>query len=168
MAKPSQHITPQFAQQLLAVLSRHLEGTKRLLQYLDAEKSAIEKRDYDAYYAIVENKKQTLVSIESTERERHSLLHSIGYEIDKAGFEAFVRKIPATWQTRFNDVWNNLSQNLKRCRDLNEVNGKVLLHAQLASERLLQVIKGVRPNETVYRANGRAHAGASHRSLATA
>lgn len=164
----SESITPTIAQNLMAILNRHLTAVKKLMQYLDAEKSAIEKRDYDAYYAIAENKKHLLIDIETVERERHALLHSIGVSVDKAGFDTFLSNIPKPWQHKFTSVWDELRDGLNRCRDTNQVNGKILLHAQIASERLLQLVKGVRPNETVYVANGRTQNNCDHRSLALA
>ncbi|MDX1693365.1 MAG: flagellar protein FlgN [Ketobacteraceae bacterium] len=164
----STQVTPQNAQQFLGLLKKDLSKADQLLQYLEAEKSAIEKRDLDGYHGLQNNKKQLLIEIESLDRERKSLMESMGFSADKQGFQSFLQQVPANWRSRFEHLWESLSGKLNRCKDLNQVNGKILLHAQIATERLMQMIKGVSTNETVYQQNGRTSQGGNARCLATA
>lgn len=164
----SHKVTPQKAQQFLALLKKDLSKADQLLQYLEAEKSAIETRDFDGYHGLQNNKKQLLIDIEALDRERTALMQEMGFSADKQGFDEFVKLVPTNWQQRFNDMWTTLSEKMNRCRDLNQVNGKVLHHAQIATERLMQMIKGVSSNQTVYHANGRTTQSGNARCLATA
>ncbi len=164
----STQVTPQKAQQFLALLKKDLTKADQLLQYLEAEKAAIEKRDFTGYHGLQNNKKQLLIEIESLDRERQGLMQEMGFAADKEGFEEFLEKVPTNWRARFEDLWESLSAKMNRCRDLNQINGKILLHAQIATERLMQMIKGVSSNQTVYRANGRTTQSGDQRRLATA
>ena len=164
----SQQVTPQKAQQFLALLKKDLNKSDQLLQFLEAEKSAIEKRDFDSYNALSNNKKQLLIEIESMERERHAVMADMGFSVDKAGFESFLTQVPSNWRARFEALWNSLTDKLQRCRALNQVNGKILLHAQIATERLMQMLQGVNSNQTVYHANGRTSQTGKNRCLAMA
>ena len=136
-------VNPQTAQKFLHVLKKDLGKTDQLLQYLEAEKSAIEARDFDAYNSLLNNKKQLLVDIESLERERRSMMQEMEFSADKDGFSEFLNHVPSSWKGRFEDLWRSLSEKLKRCRDLNQINGKILLHAQIATERLMQLIRAL-------------------------
>lgn len=164
----AQQVTPQKAQQFLASLKKDLGKADQLLQYLEAEKSAIQERDFKGYHAMMTNKKQLLVDIESADRERQAIMQEMGFSADKEGFQAFLTQVPTNWRERFETMWEALSSKMNRCKDLNQVNGKILLHAQMATERLLQLVKGVSPNETVYHANGRTTQNGNQRCLATA
>ena len=161
-------VNPQTAQKFLQLLKLDLGKTDQLLQYLEAEKSAIEARDFDAYNNLLNSKKQLLIEIESLERERRSMMEQMQFSPDKEGFNEFLNHVPSSWKGRFEDLWSTLSQKLGRCRDLNQINGKILLHAQIATERLMQLMKGVSQNEMVYRPNGRTAILGNQRSLATA
>lgn len=164
----STQVTPQKAQKFLSILKKDLSKADQLLQYLEAEKSAIEKRDLDGYQGLQNNKKQLLIDIEALDRERKTLMEEMGFATDKEGFYAFLEKVPGNWRSPFEDLWRTLSEKMNRCKDLNQVNGKILLHAQVATERLMQMIQGVSTNETVYRANGRTSQSSNARCLATA
>lgn len=161
-------VTPKKAQQFLELLKKDIAKTDQLMQYLEAEKKAIEDRDYDNYNKLLEHKKHLLIEVESLDHERQKIMQEMGFSSDKEGFNRFLAQVPSTWKSRFEDLWSTLTDKLNRCRDLNQVNGKILLHAQIATERLMQMMKGVSPNETIYHANGRTTAGASQRCLATA
>lgn len=161
-------VTPQNAQKFLELLKTDLAKTDQLVQYLEAEKSAIQERDFDSYTSLLSKKKHLLIEIESIDRNRQALMVEMGFPGDKEGFHNFLNHVPSAWKTKFEDLWNALATTLNRCKDLNQINGKILLHAQIATDRLMQMIKGVSPNETVYRANGRKSQGANQRMLATA
>ena len=167
-ASASPQVTPQNAQQFLSLLKQELTKASQLIQYLEAEKTAIEKRDFKGYHALQNNKKQFLIDVETLSRERAGLMSSMGFSPDKEGFSEFLEKVPTNWRNRFQECWSALSVKMNRCRDLNQVNSKILLHAQIATERLMQMIKGVSANQTVYHANGRTSQSGQQRSLATA
>ena len=162
------NVTPQSAQKFLQLLKQDLGKTDQLLQYLEAEKSAIEARDFDAYNKLLNNKKQLLIEIEGLERERQTMMQQMEFSADKEGFQQFLNYVPSSWKARFEDLWQSLSDKLNRCRDLNQINGKILLHAQIATERLMQLMKGVAPNQMVYRPNGRTSMLGNQRTIATA
>ncbi|MCG8668790.1 MAG: flagellar protein FlgN [Pseudomonadales bacterium] len=164
----SHQVTPQKAQQFLELLKTDLRKTDELVQYLEAEKSAIQERDFDSYTSLLSQKKHLLVEIESLDRERQNLMTAMGFPGTKEGFEDFLQYVPSAWKGRFEDIWSALTKKLNRCKDLNQINGKILLHAQIATDRLMQMIKGVSPNETVYRANGQRSQIGNQRSLAMA
>lgn len=167
-AAPAPQVTPQKAQQFLALLKKDFTKASQLLQFLEAEKAAIEQRDFKGYHGLQDNKRQLLVEVEALNRERANILADMGFSADKPGFESFLNKVPANWRDRFEHSWAALSKTMNRCRDLNDINSKILLHAQIATERLMQMIKGVSANQTVYRANGRTTQAGQPRSLATA
>merc|ERR1711916_265607 len=78
----TQKVTPQNAQKFLELLKTDLTKTDQLVQYLEAEKSAIQERDFDSYTSLLSKKKHLLIEIESIDRNRQALMADMGFPGD--------------------------------------------------------------------------------------
>lgn len=161
-------LNPQNARQLLQLLEQDKQVSQRLIALLSEERAALEKRDYSRYHELIEQKKEVLLSLDKVDRDRRVLMESMGYSVDKDGMEALISQLPAAWQARFQTLWSELTSNLATCRHLNEVNGRILNHAQQAIERLMSFLRGVSPQQSIYNRQGKKGLLAGNRSLAMA
>ena len=164
----SAKVSPKLAQQLLQTLEQDLALAMRLKTLLLEEKDRLEQRQYPAYQQVVKDKTQLLVQLDQADLERKQLMAGMGFNADRQGFFAFLQQVPASWQEKFTQVWEGLSDAMNTCARLNKVNGKILAHSQNAIERLMVIIRGGSQQPTVYQANGRRNMGPSQRVLATA
>jgi flagella synthesis protein FlgN len=161
-------VTPTHAQKLLQAIQHDIQISGQLLALLKQEKQALERRDYSDYHPIIETKKKHLQELEMADRKRRDLMAEMGFSADSEGLNAFLAHIPVAWRGRFEGAWNQLMGNLQTCRHQNEVNGRILNHAQQAIERLMSYLRGVSPNQAIYTKTGRKGLLASNRSLAMA
>lgn len=164
----SNQISPKAAQQLLRAIEQDYALAQSLKSVLQEEKSILEKRQYTAHSALLARKTQLLMELDQADLARRQAMADMGLQLDKQGFDLFVKQVPLTWQERFQSGWEKLSDTMNACARLNKVNGKILAHAQNSMEQLMSIIKGTANQVSVYQANGRRNLSASHRMLATA
>lgn len=164
----SSPVSPKVAQQLLQVIEHDCQLANQLKTILQEEKTLLEQRQYNAHSELVQTKTQRLIALEDADQKRRQLLAEMGFSADRDGFEAFLKNVPASWQERFRQHWDQLSDTMNTCGRLNRVNGKILAHAQHSMERLMTIIKGTVNQVAVYQANGRKSSNAGHRMLVTA
>ncbi|MGB3623396.1 flagellar protein FlgN [Ketobacter sp. MCCC 1A13808] len=165
---PAAKVSPQAAQQLLKVIEHDCQLAQQLKTVLQEEKTLLERRQYNAHSELVKQKTRSLIQLEEADQQRRQIMSEMGFSADKAGFDLFLKQVPASWQQRFSQNWDTLSDTMNTCGRLNKVNGKILAHAQNSMERLMTIIKGTVNQVAIYQANGRKSLNAEHRMLVTA
>ena len=161
-------VNPAQAQSLLKILEKDRNLSTHLVLLLKEERESLEKRQFQTYSKILASKQRTLVDLETTDTQRRTLMQSMGFTGDNDGFVTFLKLIPHQWQKKFSLLWEQLTESLRQCDNLNKINGKILLHSQIAIDRLMGLMKGQSPQQNIYTKSGRAGSLESNRCLATA
>ena len=164
----SNQVSPKAAQHLLRAIEQDYTLAQSLKTVLQEEKTILEKRQYAAHSALLSRKTQLLMELDQADIARRQAMADMGLQLDKQGFDIFVKQVPPAWQERFQAGWEKLADTMNTCARLNRVNGKILAHAQNSMEQLMSIIKGTANQVSVYQSNGRRNLSASHRMLATA
>lgn len=161
-------VNPAQAQSLLKILEKDRNLSTHLVLLLKEERDSLEQRQFQTYSKILARKQRTLVDLETTDTQRRTLMQGMGFSGDNEGFLSFLKLIPHQWQKKFSLLWEQLSESLRQCDNLNKINGKILLHSQIAIDRLMGLMKGQAPQQNIYTKSGRTGSLESHRCLATA
>lgn len=161
-------ISPKAAQQLLQAIEEDGKLALALKTILQEEKAILEKRQYAAHPPLLSRKTQLLMELDQADNTRRQIMAEMGLQLDKVGFDLFVAQVPKAWQERFQNSWEHLSDTMNTCARLNQINGKILAHAQNSMERLMSIIKGTASQVSIYQSNGRRNMNVNHRMLATA
>jgi len=161
-------VDPAQAQSLLKILERDSNLSTHLVSLLKEERETLELRQFKTYSDILARKQRTLVDLESTDVQRRTLMQGMGFTGDNEGFLAFLKLIPYQWQKKFTLLWELLTSSLQQCDSLNKINGKILLHSQIAIDRLMGLMKGQSPQQSTYTKSGRPGSLESNRCLAMA
>jgi len=161
-------VNPAQAQELLSVLEKDRNLSAHLLLLLQEERESLELRQFKTYSDILVRKQQALVELESTDSRRRALMVEMGFSADSEGFTSFLKFIPSQWQKKLSILWEQLTESLKQCDKLNKINGKILLHSQIAIDRLMGLIKGQPTQQSTYTRSGRKGYVESNRCLAVA
>ena len=161
-------VNPAQAQSLLALLEKDRNLSTHLVLLLEEERSSLEHREFKTYSQILSRKQRALVDLESTDSERRALMQTMGFSSDNDGFLSFLKLIPHQWQKKFSLLWEQLTEGLKQCDNLNKINGQILLHSQIAIDRLMGLMKGQTPQNNIYTKSGRSGSLDSNRRLALA
>ena len=161
-------ITPKSAQLLLQAIEQDTQLAQSLKSILQEEKKLLEQRQYTAHGSLLSQKTQLLMDLDQADMKRRQLMAEMGLQLDKSGFDLFVKQVPSAWRDRFESSWERLADTMNTCARLNQINGKILSHARNSMERLMGIIKGTPNQAAVYLANGRRNLSAPNRMLVTA
>ncbi|MDX9873917.1 MAG: flagellar protein FlgN [Spongiibacteraceae bacterium] len=102
---------------------------------------ALIRRDADQLTSISQQLEPLLTRIRTNARQRAEQLQTLGLNPDQSGMTQLLQRLPATLATRLRPLWQQLEEALRRCRQLNERNGRILAGqretiAQLLGETL--------------------------------
>lgn len=75
--------------------------------------------------------------LSQSSQQRHSLLQKLGVSAGPQGIKALFNRLPAPHQHKVNALWEDLEQQAKRCKTVNEGNGMLLTMQQEIIENLI-------------------------------
>lgn len=152
---------------LSQMLSRDSERIEELEQILVREREALERRDVEALSTLIDAKNNAMASLGQSALERQGWLEAAGLNADQQGWQQWLAREPETRSQQAD--WQQLGERFAHCRELNEINGKIIRRAQQTMEQLLMLMRG-QSNEapSLYNAQGRPGSGGDSNSLAKA
>lgn len=147
--KPSQ-------EQLHALLAQDSTNLDKLQTLLEEERQALETRQHDQLPALIEAKTQALDALAETAALRRQWLRAAGMEPNQEHWQKWLQDYPQGADLA--KAWQDITQRMDACRQLNEINGKVMGRAQQALGRLLGLLRGqeARTNTQLYDQRGQA------------
>lgn len=143
-----------------------------LLEALESERQALAGRDSQAVADAAGRKQTALASIESLERERRRLTQALGYGVSAEDMTQLIARITVEFPNaravaELSAAWSSLGRTLRRCRDINATNGRVVASLQRRVQQALNLLRGGRGEVATYGRTGSTQlAGASARALA--
>lgn len=135
-----------------------IQACNTLLTLLEQEQEALASRDPEILAAVVEQKIAPLTHLENSAKQRGQW-STIG-EGDKAN-ESWNSMLAELAQDKIKKDWETLKELTQKCKQLNEVNGKILGRQQQVYGRLIELLRGQTQAPTLYTAMGTATAGRS-------
>lgn len=161
-------ISPQDAQSLKTLLQNQVNVASAVIEKLKYEREALEQRNFDALTLLQKDKHSLLAQMNDTEVNRQELTRKMELDLGQAGFDEFCTQVPTQWRNTFIALWEERKELLARCRDANEINGRILYHTHQASERIMATLRGQTNNQYIYNAKGGKGYVQSTRQLAVA
>ncbi len=147
-------ISPQDAQHLKTLLQKQVNTANAVLEKLKYEREALEQRNFDAITLLQKDKHSLLAQLNDAEATRQQLVKNMELDLGQAGFDEFCNHVPQQWRNAFLALWEERKELLARCRDANEINGRVLYHTHQASERIMATLRGQNSTQFIYNAKG--------------
>lgn len=147
-------ISPQDAQNLKTLLQKQVNTASAVIEKLKYERDALEQRNFDAITLLQKDKHSLLAQLNDTEAARQQLVKNMQLDLGQQGFDEFCGHVPAQWRNAFIALWEERKELLARCRDANEINGRILYHTHQASERIMATLRGQNQAHYVYNAKG--------------
>jgi flagellar biosynthesis protein FlgN len=126
-------------QQFERILLEEEQQAMRLVNLLERERDALASRQVDELLQVVAEKESSLTRLDGYASERASLLQQAGYSPDRDGFMALLNAEPSG---RLRELWTAVETLLKRCRQQNEINGKMLDIGQIQARQMLALLLG--------------------------
>ncbi|TVZ38528.1 flagella synthesis protein FlgN [Alteromonadaceae bacterium 2753L.S.0a.02] len=153
-------------QQLQAQLQSDIAACETLLDLLAAEREALTNREFETLDAIIEQKTEKLTVLEQSAILRSQWLQNFA---QKQALSISEQK--NLWETVMKDTtpnlkptWEKLKTLQHKCKEENEINGKILAKNQKTFSRLLDIVRGQTAAPNLYSANGKSTtSGYSHK-----
>jgi len=145
------------------VLTREVQCSERLLQCLEAERSALTERDMDGLETSINNKIQYTQSLEQLERERENLVSELGFAADAEGLRLCFNSLPQA--DNLKRLWQRVLSNIEACRSSNLTNGGILESGRQHVEQALSILRGQSGSPSLYDTRGGHSANLGQREL---
>jgi flagella synthesis protein FlgN len=148
---------------LETVLEKEVQCTEELLATLEAERTALAKRDMAALESTTTKKLEFSEQLEKLDAERASIAEQLGFAADLPGFRKCLRGLPRA--DRIWRLWQQVLSNVEECRSGNLVNGGILESGRQQVEQALGILRGQAGAPALYTPDGSTPAQLGNRKL---
>ncbi|WP_293264046.1 flagella synthesis protein FlgN [Neptunomonas sp.] len=126
-----------------------------LEDFLNQELIVLKSRDIDAIRSINLEKQNILHQFDLNNQARAELLIAADLPVSKAGLSSLLSQSSnQALKAQFNDHWNELESTLKKTMDANQRNEQVVMRTSQSLDKLLTVLRGQKPTNSLYTAKG--------------
>lgn len=127
----------------------------RLKVLLDQELEALKSREIDLIHSINLEKQGILSQFDQNNRSRAEHLIQTGLPVSKDGLDSLIAQTQnKALIIQFQSHWNDLETILKATMDANQRNEQVLMRNSHNLDKLLSVLRGQKPSNSLYTAKG--------------
>ena len=150
-------------QALEDVLTREVQCTRHLLVCIQAERSALTRRDLQALEKTTQDKIQYTQQLEQLDQQRQKLLSELGFAQDADGLRRCFDSLPRPGALV--QLWQQVLTNTTACQAGNLTNGGILESGRQHTEQALRILRGQSANPSLYDPNGDTSANLGQREL---
>lgn len=156
--------SPDYLNQMLAQDNARVDELEELLT---RERQVLEQRDAEALVPLIDAKNTAMAALGENALERQGWLEAAGLTPSHENWQEWLERDPEARASQ--PDWDRLAQRFAHCREMNEINGKIIRRAQQTMEQLLKLLRG-QSNEgpSLYNAQGRSGPSGGSNSLAKA
>ena len=127
----------------------------RLKALLDQELEALSSRQIDLIRTINLEKQTILSQFDQNNHSRAEYLIKTGLPVSKDGLDSLIAQTQnKALIIQFKSHWNDLEAILKTTMDANQRNEQVLMRNSQNLDKLLSVLRGQKPSNSLYTAKG--------------
>jgi flagella synthesis protein FlgN len=156
-------LNPALWDQLQAIFNLDIPVTTLLINLLENERKALEKRNYNDFQTIIDSKQAPLEQLEKHASVRQQLLTQAGFKDEKTTLEAAEQYAPAVAK-----AWRKLGEQWAHCQQLNETNERITKRTRLVTGHILELLRGQNNQQKLYDDKGNAHNTGAGRSITSA
>ena len=146
---------PNFQDQLKDLLLRDLEDLTNLESLLASEKHHLISRDHKEIENSTKTKDALVKQIESRAKTKAQLLAKSGLGIKPGKVTEALEQLN---NPSLLDLWKQSVDRLKQCKELNEVNGKIISMSLSRTNKLMSIIRGQSSAPSLYGQQGKSKA----------
>ncbi|HED18729.1 MAG TPA: flagellar protein FlgN [Gammaproteobacteria bacterium] len=145
------------------VLAQEVQCTGRLLECLEAERSALTRRDLELLEKTTQGKIQYTRQLEELETQRETLVAELGFASGANALLDCFKSLPEA--DNFIGLWKQVLENTQACQAGNLTNGGVLESSRRHVEQALSILRGQPGTPSLYDPNGDTSANLGQREL---
>lgn len=146
-------------------IAQDTAACQALLQLMQAEREALQKRDADTLGNVIEQKAHYLQQLERSAKTRTTWAQQVQAADPDSAWHQLLHNLR---QPELQQQWNALKELMVECRQQNETNGKLLARSQHTFGRLLNIMRGQSEAPSLYTAKGARTGGSSSHNFGEA
>ena len=150
-------------QSLENLLTKEVECTECLLFCLEAERSALTRRDLQALEKTTREKIQHTQQLEQLDQQRQKLVSELGFAADADGLWRCLDSLPRA--DALKHLWQQTLSNIEACQAYNLTNGGILESGRQHIEQALRILRGQSATPSLYDPHGDTSADLGQREL---
>lgn len=142
------------AQQIASNVEQDTQACHKLLELLEAERTALAERNLERLEEIIREKANHLTQLEKGATQRTLWLQS---EQNPSAADAASRweQLLARSAPALSRHWQDFRNLLSRCQSENDINGKLLARNQQVFARIISIVRGQQNNLDTYSASAK-------------
>ncbi len=145
------------------VLVQEVQCTGRLLECLEAERSALSRRDLELLEQTTRGKLQYTRQLEELEAQREALVTDLGFVSGPDTLPDCFKSLPQA--DKLIQLWKQVLDNTQACQAGNLANGGILESSRQHVEQALSILRGQSGTPSLYDPNGDTSANLGQREL---
>lgn len=145
-------ITPKAIQGQIAT---DIQACEALLSLFESEREALKQRDSETLDQIIQNKNTYLQTLENSAKLRMAWAQQMAQNNPEVSWESLIESLS---ETQVKEQWQTLKKLFKRCKEENEINGRLVARNQQVFGRLIEILRGQTSAPNLYNAKGNAAA----------
>jgi len=145
------------------VLAQEVQCTGRLLECLEAERSALTRRDLELLEKTTHGKIQYTQQLEELETQREALVAELGFATGPDPLLKCFNSLPRA--DALIELWQQVLENTQACQAGNLTNGGILESSRQHVEQALSILRGQSGTPSLYDPNGDTSANLGQREL---
>ncbi len=134
------------------ILAQEALCTGRLLEYLEAERSALSRRDLELLEQTTRAKIQYTRQLEELEAQREALVRELGFASGPDTLLDCFKSLPQA--DKLIQLWKQVLDNTQACQTGNLTNGGILESNRQHVEQALSILRGQSGTPSLYDPNG--------------
>ena len=150
-------------QSLEDLLTREVHCTQCLLVCLEAERSALTRRDLQALEKTTRDKIAHTRQLEQLDEQRQKLISALGFATDAGGLWRCLDSLPRA--DALKHLWQQILNNVEACQADNLTNGGILESGRQHIDQALRILRGQSATPSLYDPHGDTSADLGQREL---
>jgi len=146
-------------ERLAILFDEQLRAAQSLLSALEQEAEALADQQSDSLQQLAETKDGIIGHLDRLGTEVSQILTESGLAGDRDGLDRFLSGDGSALRPQ----WDQLRDTLTRCRELNELNGRLLRKGHSDLQQTLGLLQAGAGNDATYAASGQAKQGPARR-----
>ena len=134
------------------IIANDLAGYSELLKILKEEREYLSARKFDEFTALLADKHQLLIALETNNKHRVVLLTQLKLGVNKRGILNLIELTPN--RLKLNQDWAEINDLIDECSRLNQINAKIAHRAQATSHQILNILRGEPAGMALYGKTG--------------
>ncbi|MFT7387449.1 MAG: flagella synthesis protein FlgN [Candidatus Endobugula sp.] len=137
--------------------------SQQLMGLLEHEKAVLKQKNYQSLDDILSKKTPLLDQLKHHANIRRQWLVSLYKVADESQWSEFVESFE---RPEISKKWQEVNNNINRCKQLNETNGLLISRGQKTYEQLIFLLKGGNRQSDIYTAKGNKQSIRAYNSVA--